>query len=203
MTRLRFLVGILLGLSLLISLVAPGFAQQQTVTVQVNPVGGSGVSGTATLTAMDGTTQVTLSLSGFQPNTSHATHIHDGQCPTPGGIVFDLPTLTADANGVATATGIVNTPLTSLMDGNHVVQTHVAGPPNFGSGIACGNIPAAAAPAAPTPEEAVEVAVTPTVTAPVAAAPGVTGGPAPLAAAALLSALGLSALGGGVLLRRR
>ncbi|MGE5619461.1 MAG: hypothetical protein ACM3US_09400 [Sphingomonadaceae bacterium] len=192
MMRLRYLVGVLLALSLSVVFAATAIAQQQTVTVAINPVGGSGVSGTATLTGMDGTTQVALNVSGFQPNTSHATHFHVGTCANPGSIVIDLPTLTADANGNASATATVNASLASLMDGNHLVQTHVTSGANFGAGIACGDVPTVLGAAAPTP-----AAVTPA-----AAAPAVAGGPAALAVAGILGALGAFALGGGLFLRR-
>lgn len=187
MKRLKFLGGVLLALSLSVVLAATAFAQQQTVTVPINPVAGSGVSGTATLTAMDGATQVALNVSGFAPNTSHATHIHTGTCANPGGIQFPLPTLTADANGNATATATVNVALSALMDGNHIIMTHVGSGANFGAGVACGDIPTVLGVPAPA----------------VPAVPAVAGGPAPLAAAALLSALGFFAVGGGAFLRRR
>jgi hypothetical protein len=187
--QLKLFWGALLALSLTMVLVATAFAQQ-TVTVTLNPMGGSGVSGTAVLTAVGNTTQISLSASGFAPNTSHATHIHTGTCANQGPVQFPLPDLTADASGNATATTTLNVPLASLMDGNHMVQTHVTTGANFGPGIACGDIPAVLGAAAPAP-------------AAPAAAPAVAGGPAPLVVSAVLGALGLFALGGGLLLRRR
>ncbi len=201
MKRLKYLGGVLLVLSLILAL-AGVVSAQQTVTVPINPVAGSGVSGTATLTAVGNTTTVSLSVSGFAPNTSHATHIHTGTCANPGGIVIDLPTLTADASGAASATATVNASLASLMDGNHIIQTHVTSGANFGAGVACGDIPVTAV-AAATPAATVAVAAATATPAAVAAAPAVTGGPEPLMAAALLAALGSFVLGSSMLLRRR
>ena len=197
MKRMMVLSALSLALALFLALGGLAAAQQQTVTVQLSPQGGSGVSGTATLTATGpSTTTVTLQVSGLPPNTAIANHFHTGTCDNPGPITNPLNDLQADAQGNATATTTLNVPLSSLADGNHIVQTHM--PPGIGAPSACGSVPAVAAAPAATPTPA--PAVTPTPAPAVAARAG---GVAPLVAAGALVALGLSALGGGLALRRR
>lgn len=129
---------------LLMAVGGTAFAQGVT-TVTIQPTGASGVSGSATLTAKGGSTTVTLELKGFPPNTVHPTHFHVGTCNQPGQPVIPLPNLVADGQGVARATTDVNVAMTALMDGNHLVMTHVGPPPMVGPGIACGDIPRLAA----------------------------------------------------------
>jgi len=60
-------------------------------------------SGSATLTISNGSLMVSVDATGLAPSSSHAEHIHLGQCASQGGVKYPLPVLTADANGHATA----------------------------------------------------------------------------------------------------
>ncbi|HEX2095613.1 MAG TPA: hypothetical protein VHG28_24665 [Longimicrobiaceae bacterium] len=107
----------------------------------LNPVGGSGVSGQATVADQGGQTGVTVQLTGFQPNSRHAGHIHTGTCENPGPPVAPLPEITADANGAGNATGTASLPMTTAMDGQHIVSYHQGGADSPGPPVVCGAIP--------------------------------------------------------------
>src|SRR5438128_2116581 len=76
---MRRLSVVLLGVAVLA--VASG-VQAQDMTVKLEPQGGSGESGTATLhKASDTETKVTITVSGG-PAEAQPTHIHKGTCAT-------------------------------------------------------------------------------------------------------------------------
>ena len=74
--------------------------------------GGETVSGMAQLTLSGTSLTIKVTLSGLEPNSMHAAHIHAGSCESQGPVVIPLTTLAADASGNASATTVVN--LTSL-----------------------------------------------------------------------------------------
>ena len=158
---------------------------QETVTVPLEAVEGSGVSGTAVLTAAGEGTNVALEVNGLPPGATARATMQAGTCATPSASFAALPDLTADAGGRATATGSVlfrgaeAVALATMADGEHIlaIQTEQV--------VACGVIPA---PASATP------------------APGTlpaTGGAASWFIALAAGLLGLCALSGGLFLRRR
>ena len=61
----------------------------------------SGMSGTATLTDMDGSTLVKLELTGAPTGITQPAHIHTGSCAEIGGVVYPL---TFPVNGVSETT---------------------------------------------------------------------------------------------------
>jgi CHRD domain-containing protein len=63
---------------------------------------GSGVSGTGTVVKGTGSFIVTIKLTGMAPNSVHVSHVHAGGCGQPGGIVYNLQSVTADSSGAAT-----------------------------------------------------------------------------------------------------
>ena len=65
---------------------------------------GSGVFGTGKIVKADGSFTVSIKLTGFQPNSSHISHLHVGRCAQPGAIAFALQQVVADSSGAATAT---------------------------------------------------------------------------------------------------
>jgi hypothetical protein len=130
---------------------APTAQNQPSVTVQLAPVGGSGISGTATLIAagdfahapnLDDATRVSLTVVGLPPLATAQSSLHAGTCVAPSASAAALPSLTADGAGRATATGMVlfrgeeNVAFSSITGGDHVI--------NISSGgrvVACGAIP--------------------------------------------------------------
>ncbi|HEX2191454.1 MAG TPA: hypothetical protein VHG51_21260 [Longimicrobiaceae bacterium] len=110
------------------------------MTVQMSPVGSSGVSGQANLMENASQTQVAVQLTGMQPNSRHAGHVHQGTCDAPGSVVAPLPEITANSTGDGTATEQVAVPLATVMNGQHIIVYHEAGG-NPGAPVVCGAIP--------------------------------------------------------------
>lgn len=104
-TSLR-LGGVLLVMLTLLLWSDVGMAQG-AVTVQLEPVGGSGVRGTAILTAAGEGTSVSFDVQGLPPGTSARATMQVSTCAMPSASFAALPDLTADAAGKATATGAV------------------------------------------------------------------------------------------------
>jgi LPXTG-motif cell wall-anchored protein len=158
---------------------------QETVSVQLEPVDGSGVSGTASLSAAGEGTDIALDIQGLAPGAAARGTMQAGTCEMPSASFATLPDLQADATGRATATGSVlfrgteAVALATMADGEHIlaIQTEQV--------VACGVIPKLAS--APTPPASLPA----------------TGGAAPWLAAAAAGVLGLCALSGGLFLRRR
>lgn len=159
---------------------------QETVTVQMQPVDGSAVSGTAVLTAAGDATEVELEVAGLPAGAAAQATIQAGTCTMPSASFATLPVLEADASGNATATGRVlfrgteDVALSTMADGEHIVAIQ-----SEGAVVACGVIPMlTSGSSAP--------ATLPT-----------TGGATLWLTALAAGTLGLSALYAGLLLRRR
>ena len=186
--RLRQLTWLrLLGISLVVLalLLLPGLViAQEAVTVRLDPVDRSGVSGTATLTAAGEGTHVELDIQGLAPGAAARASMQANTCALPSASFAALPDLQADTTGRATATGSVlfrgteNVALATMADGEHIITIQT------GQVVACGVIPKLTSASASS-------------TLPV------TGGTAPWRLAATASVLGLCALSAGLFLRRR
>jgi LPXTG-motif cell wall-anchored protein len=179
--RLMVLSLVLLALLLLPSRVLA----QETVTVPLDAVDGSSVTGTATLRAANGGTDASLALEGLPPNAAARATLQAGTCAQPSASTAIVADFQADAAGMATATGAVRfrgtepVSLATVADGAHVIliQTEQV--------VACGVIPALT-PAANPPEQL-----------------PVTGGASPSPFPTILGILGLSATGASLLWWRR
>ena len=154
---------------------------QEVITAQLDSVGGSGVSGTATLIAAGDGTSVELDIKGLAPGVDARSAMHAGTCTMPSASFAALPNLKADATGRATATGSVlfrgaeNVTLATMADGEHIIAIQAGG-----QVVACGVIPKLAPSNLP-----------------------VTGGVAISSMAALAGVLGLCVLSAGLFLRQR
>jgi hypothetical protein len=183
LTRLRLLR---ISLVILALLLLPGMVMaQEAVTVRLDPVGESGVSGTATLTAAGDGTNVALDIKGLAPGADARATMYASTCAMPSASFAALPDLKADATGRATATGSVlfhgteNVALATMADGEHIIAIQAGG-----QVVACGVIPKLTSASAP-----------PTLP--------VTGGVAFSLMAATAVVLGFCTLSAGLLLRRR
>jgi hypothetical protein len=158
---------------------------QEAVTVRLDPMGESGVSGTATLIAAGDGTNVTLDIKGLASGADARATMHAGTCAMPSASFAVLPDLKADATGRATATGSVlfhgteNVALATMADGEHIIAIQAGG-----QVVACGVIPKLTPASAP-----------PTLP--------VTGGAAFWSMAATAGVLGFCALSAGLFLRQR
>ena len=116
-------------------------ASAMTMTAELQPVGGSGVTGQATLTPAAGQTQVMIALNNLAPNSAHAGHIHTGTCASPGPAVQPLQPITANASGTGSMTTTVPLDPNTVMNGQHIVVYHRDAGDSPGSPIVCGALP--------------------------------------------------------------
>jgi hypothetical protein len=117
--------------------------QSHTVTSLVNtPSGGGGPAGTADL-QWDPQTKAltaTVHLSGLQPGSSYANHIHQGDCsPTEGKMLYPFNNVVTDAAGNGTATTIVNNITNGIPASGWHVTVH-SGPTAQDSPLLCGDV---------------------------------------------------------------
>ena len=68
---------------------------------------GSGVSGTSDIVKGNGSFTLTIKLTGMTSNSIHVSHVHAGGCGHPGGIVYNLQSVSASSSGAATTTSAV------------------------------------------------------------------------------------------------
>jgi hypothetical protein len=182
-------IGIALAALALLSLGSAALAQA-AVDVQLDPVGDSGVSGTARLVAAGEATEVTLDVTGLDPDAQAVVTMHAGTCDLPGASFATLPDLTAGADGRATATGTVlfrgseDVTLTAMADGEHIISISVGD-----QVVACGVIPRLATAPGTTADAPTELPET--------------GGARFAVAAIVVSILGLGAMTTGLFLKQR
>jgi LPXTG-motif cell wall-anchored protein len=118
---------------LLVPAVVAAQSNADSVTIDLQELNDSGVSGTATLTAMDGQTQVVVSLEGDDLSIARPNHIHTGTCDNLGGVEYPLTDVMDEA------TTMVNVDLATLLQGEYAVNVHKSAD-EIGTYIACGNI---------------------------------------------------------------
>ena len=115
-----------------------GAAQAWSGTL--NPVAGSGVSGTARGTSGHDMSHVTVSVSGAQAGARLPWHVHEGKCgdtsPPIVGPASAYPVMTVGADGRATAEAHLNLDLNEAK--NYIVNVH-ASPTNLGTIVSCGD----------------------------------------------------------------
>jgi hypothetical protein len=99
----------------------------------------STVTGSASVVTMsDGNAKVVVKLSGMEPSSKHAMHIHVGSCANQGPVVIGLPDISADASGNGSVEKIVET---AKMPAAAYINIHQkASDAGVGGGIACGNV---------------------------------------------------------------
>lgn len=109
--------------------------------VTMNAVGTSGVTGQAQFMEHGaGQTMVTVNLTA-QGNSTHSGHIHTGTCDAPGEVVAPLQDVTL-ANGTGSSSSTLQIPLSTVMNGQHIVAYHQGQGADAGAPVVCGQIPA-------------------------------------------------------------
>jgi LPXTG-motif cell wall-anchored protein len=132
--KLAILLGMVLALAL-----SGGASAQDSVTVALNPINNSGISGSAVFTPVGNQTQVVVTINGEPTGGSEPIHIHTGQCgATLGGVKFPLKNV---ENGMSTT--VVDTPFVPLWSGGFAINAHESAA-NIKNYVACGNLPAMA-----------------------------------------------------------
>jgi hypothetical protein len=121
----------------------------KTLSVQVplNAAPGSGgsemASGMTRLALSGSTLTVNLTLSGLQPHSSHAAHIHAGSCLNQGGaVIYPLSNVVAGATGNASETTTIKNVKSIPASGWYVnvhYGTNLATQTGF-QPIVCGNV---------------------------------------------------------------
>lgn len=135
---LRLWITLVAAGMLLIAAIAPAASQDQDeLTIDLEEIEDSGVSGTATLSSEDGSTTVTIDLSGTPEGGSHPAHIHSGTCDDLGDIVFPL-----DNVEEGTSETTVEASIDDILAEEHVVNVHLS-EDEISTYVACGEIVAA------------------------------------------------------------
>lgn len=108
---------------------------QSPITVQLQPKGNSGVSGTATLTPKGNQTQVVVQLKGNISNVPQPAHFHLGTCeklePQPKFPLTDL------VNGMSSS--VVSASVSELASGKYTINVHKSAA-EVKTSVACGNV---------------------------------------------------------------
>ncbi len=149
----KSLLGALLLVMALLPWPAIALAQEQIeeqVPLNLEAVGGSGVSGTAVLTRAGQGTKVVLEIQGLPAGADARAAMNAGTCAQPSASFAALPNLKADSNGKATATGSIlfhgtdAVALETVADGQHIISIQTD------KVVACGVIPHLAAVSGPS-----------------------------------------------------
>jgi hypothetical protein len=101
---------------------------------------GSAITGTFRALAVDGKTEVSVSLNGAVPNSTHPWHVHEGACNSGGAIVGDstaYPVLQVGSAGTASANVSLNLMLNEASD--YYVDVHNSST-DAQTIIACGDL---------------------------------------------------------------
>jgi hypothetical protein len=118
--------------------IAPVNAAMTSVTVPLSAQNGSGETGSAKISDVDGGVSVVISLKGA-PASAQPAHIHDGSCPNPGGVAYPLK----DVVGGSSTTMVKGTSVAALLAKPYSINVHESAS-NLGKYVACGNIKAVA-----------------------------------------------------------
>jgi Cu/Zn superoxide dismutase len=154
--RLKRVASIVIGATFLASLVLGGSAMAQegkSVQLQLTPSRDSGVSGTATLTDVDGGVKVELNMQALpEAGVEHINHIHGGgtcaddRAGRTAPVTIPLKTIVANADGTGSATTTVkDVTLDKLLgDDQHrfiLVHAKVKKGQGVPPGISCADLP--------------------------------------------------------------
>ena len=115
-----------------------------TVEVNMNTSPGKdqSASGMVLLTLSGGTLTVKLTMSGLEPNSAHAFHIHSGSCLDQGIVLYPLPDVMADASGNVNLTTVIDG-VSSIPSSGWYVNVHYStdlSTKTGQDGLVCGNI---------------------------------------------------------------
>jgi hypothetical protein len=103
--------------------------------VQLQEVGGSGISGDAAANHMADSVRVGLSLTGLQAGQSYPAHIHAGSCEGGGPVRVALQAITAGEDGMGTSSTTVAADQLGTDEPSFIQVHHPDGRP-----AACGNM---------------------------------------------------------------
>lgn len=116
-------------------------AMQLTLQAPTNSAN-ENASGSAHLSLSGQTLTVQVEMSGLQPDSEHAVHIHRGSCTSEGPVLYPLTVLKANAEGKATATTTIQH-VTTIPSTGWYVNVHRTTDLSTQTGfdpIACGDV---------------------------------------------------------------
>ncbi len=117
-------------------------SRSHTVKPLVNTLSGeSAPSGNANLqwNPQTMTLIATLQVSGLQPGSNHAAHIHTGNCSTEGQILYPFNNVIVDATGSGTSITTIDNVTGGIPASGWCVMVH-SGPTAEASPLLCGNV---------------------------------------------------------------
>lgn len=114
--------------------VTMGTMHASVITVVMKEQGGSGESGTATLTAMGKKTRVNIGLKGENTTGDQPAHIHMGACAKPGAVKYPLKNVVLGKSNT-----VVDAPISSLTSAPMSINVHESAK-NLAHYVACGDI---------------------------------------------------------------
>jgi hypothetical protein len=114
-------------------------------SVTLGPVSGvanGAVSGSATMTLANSALTLAVKASGLVPGSTHAAALHLGSCQWLDSVLYDLPKLTADSNGNASATITINhgQPPSSANNWYVAIDYNATLNRSYPMPISCGNV---------------------------------------------------------------
>ncbi len=112
------------------------------VNMNTSPGKDQSASGMALLTLSGETLTVKLTMSGLEPNSAHAFHIHSGSCLDQGIVLYPLPDVMADASGKVNLTTVIDA-VSSIPSSGWYVNVHYStdlSTKTGQDGLVCGNI---------------------------------------------------------------
>jgi Cu/Zn superoxide dismutase len=154
--RLKRVATMVFGATLLASLVLAGSAlakEEKSVQLQLTPSRDSGVSGTATLTDVEGGVKVELSMKGLpEKGVEHINHIHGGgtcaddRAGRTAPVTIPLNTVVANADGTGSATTTIKDVTLKKLLGNDqhrfiLLHAKVKKGEGVPPGISCADLP--------------------------------------------------------------
>jgi hypothetical protein len=116
---------------------APTAVLDSAITVAMEPLDGSGYTGTVHVEADGERTLLTVVLRGAADGI-HPGHLRVGRCAQPGDSMERMQPVVTDDTGVGEALTVVDRPAATLLDGNHIVTFRAA---DGSAAVACGELP--------------------------------------------------------------
>jgi hypothetical protein len=109
---------------------------------RVTSAANGAVSGSARLTESNGSLTIAVNASGLAPGSTHASALHLGSCQWQDYVLYDLPALTADSSGNATASIMINSaqPLSSANNWYVAIDYNSTLNRNYFMPVSCGNV---------------------------------------------------------------
>lgn len=108
--------------------------------IAFTPVGTATLAGDIAVDSEGNGTRIDVTIRNSTDGAVHKGHVHSGTCSTIGGVVAPLEDVTIDGDRDGDARTVVQIPMMTVMDGQHIVAYHEAGG-TPGAPVVCAAIP--------------------------------------------------------------